>query len=91
MSLFLNVSLPESLRFWHYIFLTFADDVNYTYPSLVPLHRETHGGEDVAVFAKGPWSHLFTGNYEQNFIPHAIAYAACIGSGLTSCNSDYRF
>ncbi|KAJ8731165.1 hypothetical protein PYW07_004329 [Mythimna separata] len=61
--------------------------LNYTYPSLVPMPRETHGGEDVAVFAKGPWAHLFTGNYEQNFLPHAIAYAACMGPGLTSCNS----
>ncbi|XP_045536565.1 membrane-bound alkaline phosphatase-like isoform X1 [Papilio machaon] len=64
------------------------DDMNnpdFTYPSLVPISRETHGGEDVAVFAKGPWSHLFTGNYEQNFIPHAIAFAACIGPGYTSC------
>ncbi|XP_063825793.1 alkaline phosphatase-like [Ostrinia nubilalis] len=65
-----------------------ADDLsnlNYTYPSLVPTPRETHGGEDVAVFARGPWSHIFSGNYEQNYIPHAIAYAACIGPGLTSC------
>ncbi|CAB3227253.1 unnamed protein product [Arctia plantaginis] len=61
------------------------NNVDYTYPSLVPTVRETHGGEDVAVFAKGPWSHLFTGNYEQNYLPHAIAYAACIGPGLTSC------
>ncbi|GBP05334.1 hypothetical protein EVAR_76767_1 [Eumeta japonica] len=58
------------------------DSLNYTYPSLFPMVRETHGGEDVAVFAAGPWAHLFTGNYEQNFIPHAIAYAACIGTGL---------
>ncbi|XP_075978121.1 membrane-bound alkaline phosphatase-like [Anticarsia gemmatalis] len=60
---------------------------NYTYPSLVPMGRETHGGEDVAVFARGPWAHLFTGNYEQNYLPHAIAYAACIGSGLTACQA----
>ncbi|PZC85796.1 alkaline phosphatase, tissue-nonspecific isozyme [Helicoverpa armigera] len=59
--------------------------INYTYPALVPIARETHGGEDVAVFARGPWAHLFTGNYEQNFLPHAIAYAACMGPGLTSC------
>ncbi|CAH0715320.1 unnamed protein product, partial [Brenthis ino] len=69
----------------HNIMLDDMNDLNYTYPSLVPISRETHGGEDVAVFAKGPWSHLFSGNYEQNFIPHAIAYAACIGSGLTTC------
>ncbi|XP_049873720.1 alkaline phosphatase, tissue-nonspecific isozyme-like [Pectinophora gossypiella] len=61
-------------------------NINFTYPALVPILRETHGGEDVAVFAKGPWSHLFSGNFEQNFIPHAIAYASCIGPGLTHCS-----
>ncbi|XP_045448087.1 membrane-bound alkaline phosphatase-like [Melitaea cinxia] len=71
----------------HNLILDDMNDLNYTYPSLAPLARETHGGEDVAVFAKGPWSHLFTGNYEQNFIPHAIAYASCIGPGLTKCKS----
>lgn len=28
------------------------------------------------VFARGPWAHLFTGNFEQNEIPLAIALAA---------------
>lgn len=37
------------------------------------MDTETHGGDDVAVFAKGPWSHLFVGSYEQNYLPHAIA------------------
>ncbi|XP_013194313.1 membrane-bound alkaline phosphatase [Amyelois transitella] len=67
------------------LYLEDLKNPNFTYPALVPIGRETHGGEDVAVFAKGPWAHLFTGNYEQNYIPHAIAYAACIGQGLTSC------
>ncbi|XP_053609337.1 membrane-bound alkaline phosphatase-like isoform X2 [Plodia interpunctella] len=53
-------------------------DVDYSYPSLVPLDSETHGGEDVAVFASGPWQHLFTSSYEQNAIPHLIAYAMCL-------------
>ncbi|XP_072949536.1 membrane-bound alkaline phosphatase-like [Epargyreus clarus] len=60
-------------------------DMKYRYPSMVPTHRELHAGDDVAVFAKGPWAHLFSGNYEQNYIPHAIAYAACMGPGLTIC------
>ncbi|CAH2238161.1 jg22089 [Pararge aegeria aegeria] len=70
----------------HNLMLDNMNSLNYTFPSMVPIPRETHGGEDVAVFAKGPWAHLFTGNYEQSFIPHAIAYAACIGPGLTKCN-----
>lgn len=57
----------------------------YAFPSTVPLELETHGGDDVGVFASGPWSHLFTGVYEQNYIPHAMMFAACIGKGHTSC------
>lgn len=62
---------------------------SYTYPSTVPLKEATHGGDDVAVFASGPWAHIFTGTYEQNYIPHAMAYAACIGKGLTACHSSW--
>ncbi|XP_067634685.1 membrane-bound alkaline phosphatase [Eurosta solidaginis] len=51
---------------------------DYPFPSMVPLESETHGGDDVGVFATGPFAHLFTGNYEQNFLPHAIGYAACL-------------
>jgi alkaline phosphatase len=53
---------------------------------MVPLSYETHGGDDVAIFARGPYSHLFNGVLEQNTIPHFMAFAACIGDGLTACN-----
>ncbi|XP_037809106.1 alkaline phosphatase [Lucilia sericata] len=59
---------------------------NYKFPSTVPLESETHGGDDVAVFASGPFAHLFTGAYEQNFIPHAMGYASCLGSRKTACS-----
>ncbi|CAK1580580.1 unnamed protein product [Parnassius mnemosyne] len=52
--------------------------LNFSYPSLVPLDSETHGGEDVAVFALGPWQHLFTSSYEQTVVPHLMAYAMCL-------------
>uniref|UniRef100_A0A096M6R2 alkaline phosphatase n=1 Tax=Poecilia formosa TaxID=48698 RepID=A0A096M6R2_POEFO len=51
---------------------------NYKQQTTVPLSSETHGIEDVAIFAKGPMSHLFHGVQEQNYIPHVMAYAACI-------------
>ncbi|XP_050431792.1 membrane-bound alkaline phosphatase-like [Adelges cooleyi] len=56
------------------------DNVDLRYPKLVPLKDETHGGDDVMVFARGPWAHLFTGNYEQNTIPLAMAMAAGIST-----------
>ncbi|XP_030376232.1 alkaline phosphatase [Scaptodrosophila lebanonensis] len=52
---------------------------DFMFPSMVPLPSETHGGDDVAVFASGPYAHLLTGAYEQNFIPHAMGYASCLG------------
>ena len=45
----------------------------------VPLSFETHAGEDVGIYASGPFSHLFEGSYEQNNIPLLMAYAARIG------------
>uniref|UniRef100_A0A8I5YR94 Alkaline phosphatase n=2 Tax=Pongo abelii TaxID=9601 RepID=A0A8I5YR94_PONAB len=60
---------------------------NYQAQSAVPLRHETHGGEDVAVFSKGPMAHLLHGVHEQNYIPHVMAYAACIGANLDHCAS----
>ncbi|XP_053368943.1 intestinal-type alkaline phosphatase [Clarias gariepinus] len=51
---------------------------DYVQQSAVPLSSETHGAEDVAIFAKGPMSHLFHAVHEQSYIAHAMAYAACI-------------
>ncbi|CAL8400465.1 unnamed protein product [Arctogadus glacialis] len=60
-------------------------DNSYLAQAAVPLSSETHGGEDVAVFAKGPMAHLLHGVHEQNYIPHAMAYAACIGQNRAHC------
>lgn len=63
------------------------EEMNYLAQSAVPLSMETHGGEDVAVFAKGPLAHLLHGVNEQNYIPHVMAYAACIGQNRDHCMS----
>ncbi|XP_055525364.1 alkaline phosphatase-like [Wyeomyia smithii] len=52
----------------------------FAYPGAVPYEDETHGGDDVAVFARGPYAHLFTGSYEQHLIGHAMLYASCLGT-----------
>ncbi|MGB1457302.1 alkaline phosphatase [Spongiibacter marinus] len=44
--------------------------------ALVPLSSETHGGEDVAVYAIGPGAALLSGTNEQNFLFHVMAYAS---------------
>lgn len=43
--------------------------------ALVPLGSETHGGEDVVIYARGPQAHLFQGTLEQNAIYFVMAKA----------------
>jgi len=52
---------------------------SYLQDSTLPLASETHGGEDVPVYAGGPGAALFHGAREQNFIYHAMASALSIG------------
>ena len=40
---------------------------------------ETHGAEDVPVYAEGPWAHLMTGTHEQVMVAHIMEFAMCIG------------
>jgi len=63
------------------------DDISYQQLAMIKLGSETHGGEDVIIFAKGPFSHYFSGVQQQSFIPHVMAYSSCIGSGETYCAS----
>ncbi|XP_077058521.1 intestinal-type alkaline phosphatase [Siphateles boraxobius] len=63
---------------------TISSSDAYLQQAAVPLDSETHGSEDVAIFAKGPMAHLFHGVQEQSYIPHAMAYAACI-EPYTAC------
>lgn len=51
----------------------------YHQESLVPLSAETHGGEDVAVFAMGPGAVLLSGSNEQNVIFHVMKQVARLG------------
>ncbi|NWV58628.1 PPBI phosphatase, partial [Malurus elegans] len=51
---------------------------DYLPQAAVPLDSETHGGEDVAILAKGPMAHLFHGVQEQTYVAHVMAYAACL-------------
>ncbi|KAK1900677.1 Alkaline phosphatase tissue-nonspecific isozyme [Dissostichus eleginoides] len=58
---------------------------DYVQMAAVPTESATHSGEDVAVLARGPMAHLFQGVQEQNYIAHAMAYAACVGADLRHC------
>ncbi len=50
-------------------------DADYKQIALVPMDYETHGGEDVALYAIGPMSQLFSGTLEQHWVFHALKYA----------------
>ncbi len=43
--------------------------------ALVPLESETHGGEDVAIFADGPAAQFFHGVQEQSYVFHVMRAA----------------
>jgi alkaline phosphatase len=65
---------------------------DYMQESIVPLKSETHGGEDVAIFAHGPGASAFHGELEQNTIFHIIVqHTPTIRTELCrlgSCNTD---
>lgn len=50
-------------------------DPEFQQQAAIPLWSETHGGEDVALFGVGPWSHLVTGTMEQNVVFHIMNHA----------------
>lgn len=65
---------------------------NYRHIATLPLADETHGGEDVGVYAIGPGSELIRGTFEQNYIAYVMSYAGCIGPVKDMnklCNENY--
>lgn len=52
-----------------------VQNIDFRQQALVPTYSETHGGEDVGLFAIGPWAHLATGTMEQNVVFHIMDHA----------------
>ena len=48
---------------------------NHLQETSIPAGSETHGGEDVGIWATGPRAHLLDGTVEQNVIFHLMDYA----------------
>lgn len=67
-------------------------DPDYMQESTVPLSAESHGGEDVGIWARGPGSAAVRGTVEENVIYHFIVQATpklrerLCAEGL--CNGD---
>lgn len=68
--------------------VSLLESKDYVQFSAAPMKSTTHSGEDVAVLARGPMAHLFSGVQEQNYIAHAMAYAACVGTDLRHCQGE---
>lgn len=54
-------------------------DPDYMQQALIPMSGETHSGEDVPVYAKGPFAHLLDGTVEQHYLFHVMRHAAMAG------------
>lgn len=68
-----------------------ALDPEYIQQALIPMESETHSGEDVAVYAKGPQAHLFDGTVEQNYIFHVMQHAVTadeVAAGTGETDAD---
>lgn len=62
-----------------------TQDPDYMQEALVPLKSETHGGDDVGIWARGPGSHAVHGTLEQNSIFHiAVQSAPVLRNALCS-------
>ncbi len=48
---------------------------DYKQDAAIPLNDETHGGEDVAIFANGAGSNLVSGVMEENWIFYVMKEA----------------
>ncbi|XP_033642445.1 alkaline phosphatase, tissue-nonspecific isozyme-like [Asterias rubens] len=70
---------------------TNTEAADFHHPALVQIDSETHGGEDVTIYANGPMSHLFHGVHEQHYIAHVVRYASWLnchnGAPSTGPNS----
>ena len=53
-----------------------TEATDYRQQALLPSPSETHAGEDVPVFARGPGAELVAGVIEQNEIFHIMGYAS---------------
>jgi alkaline phosphatase len=67
-----------------------ATDPDFIQQALVPLPSETHGGEDLGIYAIGPWSHLFQGTVEENYTFHVLDFASKISERAMAAANNGR-
>ncbi|KAJ7349555.1 hypothetical protein OS493_038579 [Desmophyllum pertusum] len=66
-------------------------DKNYRTQATVKRSSETHGTEDVGVYADGPGAYLFHGVFEQQYVFHVMDHALCLSSSKQeSCDKHVK-
>ncbi|MBN6100941.1 alkaline phosphatase [Xanthomonas sp. CFBP 8703] len=69
-----------------------TEQPDFMQEALVPTKAETHGGDDVGIWARGPGSDAFRGSLEENVIYHVIVQATPKLRGRLcqagTCNGD---
>ena len=55
------------------------------YDAGIPRYSETHAGEEVGIYARGPMAHLIHATHEQNYMAHAISYSMCVAPSRELC------
>ncbi|MFC6839715.1 alkaline phosphatase [Xanthomonas theicola] len=69
-----------------------TEQPDFMQEALVPTKAETHGGDDVGIWARGPGSDAFRGSLEENVIYHVIVQATPKLRGRLcqagACNGD---
>lgn len=72
---FLRSSTPENPIERPFVDEKEAESLDYHQQSIVPYLSETHGGQDVSIYARGPMAYLVNGVIEQNVIFHIMKEA----------------
>lgn len=57
-------------------------DVDFVQQALIPLISETHAGEDVGIWAIGPFAHLYQGTVDENYTFQVIDKALGLSERL---------
>jgi len=80
-----NDHFDQATGFWKNISEMDTQANSFRQMASFPLSDETHGGEDVSVYAIGPQAHLVTGVHEQSYLAHLAAYAGCLQKESLGC------
>ncbi len=58
-------------------------DKDFQQQAVIPLGSETHGGQDVTIYANGPHAYLFGGVVEQSYIFHVMEEALSLNKKVS--------